>query len=153
MRSQTGELMWDYGTGKVTVNAPQAQGVTGFLSKAGSIELLDVTIASALDYGAIVLIALDGKPLNQSGKMLLQVMSEESNYGWEAPGTGLRTIQNTGSAPLIVKRLNGIVSLKRPDAAQLTVTALDFNGYPSKKLKGAASLNLLENTLYYLIEK
>jgi hypothetical protein len=32
VRSVTGELTWDYGRGLVTVNAPQAQAATGFLS-------------------------------------------------------------------------------------------------------------------------
>jgi hypothetical protein len=45
------------------------------------------------------------------------------------------------------------VSLKRADAAALTVTALDANGYPRQKLGNASRIDLLEDAFYYLIEK
>lgn len=153
VRSATGELLWDFGNGKVTVNAPQAQAVTGFLARAGEVKLSDVTIDAGMEYGSVTLISLDDKPISQSGKMLLQVMSEENNYGWEAPGSGLRTIANVGSAPIVLRKFSGTVTLKRRDAAQLKVTALDLNGYRTKQVKSGGSIMLSENTLYYLIEK
>lgn len=153
VRSQTGELLWDYGAGRVTVNAPAAQGVTGFLQKAGAVSLRDVTIRGGMEYGTVLLVALDGRPLRESGKMLLQVMSEDSNYGWEAPGSGPREIKSTGAAPIVVKKMSGTVSLPRKDADRLRVTALDFNGYRKKPLGSARSIALQEATLYYLIER
>jgi len=42
VRSVTGELKLDYANGLAVMNAPCAQGATGFLSKAGKIELDDV---------------------------------------------------------------------------------------------------------------
>ena len=85
--------------------------------------------------------------------MLLQVMSEERNYGWEAPGSGPREIKSTGSAPIVVKRMAGTISLTRKDAARLKVTALDFNGYRVKRVGAARSITLLDDALYYLIER
>jgi hypothetical protein len=153
LRSTTGELDWDYGLGLVKVNAPAAQGATGFLAKAGSIDLGDVTIAAAMDYGTVLVVALDDQPLATSRRMLLQVMSEETNYGWSAPGEGLRAIKDVGGPPLVVRKFGGTVSFKRPDAATLKVTALDFNGYKDKDAGAAAKIPLLESTMYYLIEK
>jgi hypothetical protein len=153
VRSQTGELFWDYGRGKVTVNAPAAQAVTGFLQQAGSVSLRDVTVAAGMEYGSVIVVALDGRPLAQSRRMLLQVMSEDANDGWEAPGRGVREIKSLGRAPIVVRKLRGTVSFRRPDAGALKVTALDFNGYPVKRVGAAKRITLQENTLYYLIEK
>lgn len=152
-RSVTGELAWDYRAGRVTVNAPGAQGVTGFLSRAGEVRLGDVTMRSGLPYGTILLVALDGRPIRTSRRMLLQAMSEEMNYGWEAPGTGLRGIRSIGSAPIVVRVLSGTVQLHRPDGAQLRVTPLDLNGYPAGRPSRGPSLRLAPRTLYYLITR
>ncbi|GIV19249.1 MAG: hypothetical protein KatS3mg023_1000 [Armatimonadota bacterium] len=153
VRSITGELLWDYGSGLVTVNAPKAQGVCGFLQKAGTVRLRDVTISSPVGYGTILLVPLDGQPLRTSRKMLLQVMSEDTNYGWSAPGTGKRAIQNLGTAPINVRRFSGTVTLTRPDASQLKVTPLDWNGYPAGKPTPGGKINLQPTVMYYLIER
>jgi hypothetical protein len=155
VRSMTGELNWDYGRGLMTVDAASAQGATGFLARAGTIKLSRLTIQSPLEYGAILLVAMDGRPLAASHKMLLQVMSEESNFGWSAPGQGLRQILDVGGPPIVVKRLAGTLTIDRPDAAALRVRPLDANGYPSSSAASSSGgrLALLPTTLYYLIEK
>ncbi len=155
VRSMTGELNWDYGRGLMTVDAPSAQGATGFLSRAGTIKLSKLTIQSPLEYGAILLVAMDGRPIAASHKMLLQVMSEESNSGWSAPGKGLRKILEVGGPPIVVKRLAGTLAIDRPDAAALKVQPLDVNGYPSSAAASLSGgrLTLLPTTMYYIIER
>ena len=153
VRSVTGELLWDYKNGLVTVNAPRAQGVSGFLQKAGTVTLRDMTIASPIEYGTILLVPLDGQPLRTSRKMLLQVMSEDNNYGWDAPGTGKREIKSLGTAPINVRRFSGTVTLTRPDARQLKVTPLDWNGYPAGKPTTGGRITLQPAVMYYLIER
>jgi hypothetical protein len=154
-KSLTGELSWNWESGLVTVDAPAAQGATGFLSKAGMLALKDLTIESPLDYGTILLVAMDGQPLRTSRRMLLQVFSEEQNHGWSAPGEGVRAIAETGGPPLVVRKFEGKVALRRPDAAALKVKALDAGGYEDKAAKPgpASALTLLPSTLYYVIEK
>ena len=145
-------MTWNYADGFATIDAPSAQGVTGFLSKAGPVDLGDLTISSPLEYGSLLLVSLDDRPLRTSRTMLLQVMSEDANSGWSAPGTGLRPIVDVGGSPVVVKNLEGRVSLKRPDAGSLKITPLDFNGYRAgPTIKGARSIDLLPTTLYYLI--
>ncbi|MGV3613729.1 MAG: hypothetical protein ACO1SV_00220 [Fimbriimonas sp.] len=152
VKSATGELTWDYGQGLVTVDSPMAQGLTGFLSKS-KLSTTTVEADLPLDYGSLVLVSLDGKPIRESGRILLQIMSQESVYGFQTTGMGKLTITDVGSAPLVVKKFRGTVSLKRSDAGALKVTALDANGYPRQKLGGAAKIDLLEDAMYYLIEK
>ena len=73
----------------LTIDAPAAQGVSGDLRAAGTVELKDLTISSRLELGHIVAVSLDGQPLATSRKILLQVMSEEKPTGFRtepAPG-------------------------------------------------------------------
>jgi len=153
VRSATGELVWDYQRGLVTVNAPKAQGACGFLQTAGTVSLRDVSISAQMEYGTVLLVPLDGQPLRTSRKMLLQVMSEDTNYGWSAPGTGKRAIQNLGTAPINVRRFAGTVTVSRPDAGKLKVTPLDANGYPAGKASTGGKITLQPTVMYYLIER
>ena len=63
VRSDTGQLAWDYGRGLCTLDAPMAQGVTGFLRPIGSIKLGDVKIRSENQYATVLVVSLDGTPL------------------------------------------------------------------------------------------
>ena len=130
--SSTGELKLDYGKGVLVINASRAQGVSGLLKRFGAVETKDLRIASDLELGHIVAVVLDDQPLATSGRILLQVMSEEktSNFQTEPVSATGKRIVNIGTDPWMVKDLTGTVSFKRADAAQLKVTALDFNGYP-----------------------
>lgn len=153
VRSTTDELHWDYQTGLVRLDSPYVQGATGFLQAAGTISCRDLQLSSALPYGSIVAVSLDGRPLASSADILLQVMSEESNNGWTTTTTedGRSEITDLGGPPLVVRRFDGTVSLTRADAASLTVTALDLNGYPMTQLAGGASIELQPDVLYYRI--
>jgi hypothetical protein len=81
VQSATKQIALDYGRGVLTVNAPRAQGVTGFL-EGRAVTTADAVFNLKNPYGAAVLVSLDGAPLKTSRRMLLQVMSEEQNYQW-----------------------------------------------------------------------
>ncbi|MFP4380397.1 MAG: hypothetical protein ACLFUS_07830 [Candidatus Sumerlaeia bacterium] len=154
MRSTAGDWTWNYERGLFMMEAQAVQGACGFLGDAGRIDLPAMSIESPMQYGTIVAVAMDGKPLTSSGKILLQVMSQAQDYGYEAkPETGMRKITNRGTAPIIVKDFAGKVSIKRADADLLSVTSLDFNGYSTDQAKGAATIGLKKDVLYYIIEK
>lgn len=153
VRSATGQLLWDYQKGLVTVNAPQVQGATGFLRQAGPLKLTDVTLRSDLDYGTWLLVALDDRPLSTSRRMLLQVMSEEQNLNWKTTGYPRKRIKQVGNGAIVVRNLAGTVVLERQDAAALKVTALDFNGYPAGLVGNGSKFELQADRLYYLIER
>ena len=156
VRSSTGELKLDYGQGVLTINAAQAQGVSGLLkASGGAADLKDLSIASDMELGHIIAVALDGQPLASSGKILLQVMSEEkeTNFQTEQTAPNVKRIVNIGTDPWLVKELKGTVSFKRADAAQLKVTALDFNGYAAGPAGTAQQIKLQPRTLYYLISR
>jgi len=151
--SSTGELKLDYGQGVLTVNAARAQGVSGALKLASTSDLKDLSVTSDLELGHIIAVALDDQPLAVSGRILLQVMSEEqeSNHQTEPVSTTVKRLVNIGTDPWQVRELKGTVRFKRADAAQLKVTALDFNGYPAGSAGTAQEIHLRPTTMYYLI--
>jgi hypothetical protein len=153
--STTKQLKLDYGKGVLTINAPAAQGASGNLKSAGTIETENFTINSDLELGHIIAVALDGKPLATSGKILLQVMSEEHPTGFatEETSTGEHRITHIGRDPWLVKEFAGTVTFKRADVASLKVTPLDFNGYPLKEMGTAGEIKLGAETVYYVIER
>ncbi|HET6430439.1 MAG TPA: hypothetical protein VFJ30_18640 [Phycisphaerae bacterium] len=130
VRSATGQVRWDYGKGLVTVDAPNAQGAAGFLAEAGAIRLKDVTIDCRNEYAAVLVISLDGKPLAQSGRILIQAMTEERPYGFRAAGG---KITDLGGAPFGVRRIDATVALTLPGPAPFKAAALDENGYPTDR--------------------
>jgi hypothetical protein len=151
--SSTGELRLDYGKGVLTIDAPSAQGAGGDLKASGRVETKDLSIASSLDLIHVVAVALDGKPLASSAKILLQVMTEEKPSGFRAEdsGPGEKRIVSIGRDPWLVREAEGVVRFKRADAARLKVVALDPNGDPGKALGDASEIRLDPRTVYYLI--
>ena len=155
VKSMTGQLLWDYGRGLVTINAPAAQGATGFLAKAGTVQLADIAVSSANEYGTVLVVSMDSRPLKTSARILVQVMTEDTNCGWTTRDSGgTKTITDLGGPPIVVRNVAGTVTIKRRDAASLKVTALDANGYKRQAVPGgAAAIRLLPHCLYYLIAK
>jgi hypothetical protein len=153
VRATNGDTLLDYGKGLLTLRAPAAQGAIGNLSEGGSISLPDLEIQSSMEPGEIVAVALDGKPLATSNKILLQVMSEEKASGFATmeAAEGVHKITNIGSDPWMVKEFEGELRLKRADAAKLKVTALDANGRSSGPAGNAKRIILQAGTPYYLI--
>ncbi len=121
--SITNQLRWDYGKGLVTVNTPRSQAATGFLSKVGTIKLGDVQIASGNHYGTVHVISLDGKPLAQSRRILIQAFTREQMYGFRSSGS---RITDLGSAPINIELIDATVTL--PGSGWKAI-ALTGNGY------------------------
>ena len=81
VRSATGQLAWDYGRGVCTLNAPAAQGATGFLKKVGPVTLGDLTIRCENDYATILAVSLDDRPIARSGRGAVRDYLEGYVYG------------------------------------------------------------------------
>lgn len=161
VRSVTKELTLDYELGVARVDAPCCQGATGFLQKAGRIALGDLAIDSGNEYGCVMAVSLEEQvPIRSAGRILIQVMTEETNYGWKEARQGrLKRVVELGPGPLNVRDLKGSLTLRRPDAAALSVVALDANGYETGRRvriqQGAEGItfDLEPDVLYYLVRK
>lgn len=146
--STTQELHWNFHDGLLTVNTPCSQAISGFLAKAGSTPLTDVTIDSNMEYGTIHVISLDSQPLASSQKILIQAFSEEKMYGFQA---NAGTIQNTGRLPINVRDIHAEIRFQKP--RPFRISTLDPNGYPVDNPKpfNGKSLDLNPNALYTIL--
>ena len=102
----------------------------------------------------VIAVALDNQPLATSSRILLQVMSEEKNNGFQTVEQGdITKMISIGQNPWLVKEIEGTVCFKRADAAAFKVTVLNGNGDSIKAVGHAAEIELLPDVLYYLIGK
>jgi hypothetical protein len=142
VRSETGEITLNYGVGWCKLDAPKAQGVTGFLKAAGDCRCTDVQIRSANDYASVLVVAMDNKPLKASGKILVQVGTSERPLGWKTKPTSIdgragEQVVSFGHAPWMIVRADVEIAIANP--ALQTARVLDANGMPIKEIPLAAS--------------
>ncbi len=151
--SSTGQIVWDYGKGLVTVNAPRSQSAIGFLAQAGPIRLGDVIIDSKNEYGTVHLISLDGEPLATSRKILVQAFTEEKMEGFAAENGEIKEI---GHLPILVREIDAKVTVG--NGAGMTAKVLDEQGYfrealPVEIRDGNAVVTLSKNAMYTILSR
>jgi hypothetical protein len=152
--SVTRQLEWDHAQGVLALNSPRAQGATGFLSARGTIELADAALNIKAEFASVLLVPLDGGSIATSGKLLLQVSTEQQPFGWQTEGDAVKTITSIGGPPLMLRDVEGSVALKRSDARQLRVTRIAPNGArEGDPTPDASTISLRPGVLYYLIER
>lgn len=160
VRSETGELAWDYGAGLCRLDSPKAQGVTGFLKKSSGTKLSDVEIQSANDYATVLAVAMDDKPLKESGKILVQVGTTERPAGWKTkPATvnnrAAEEVVSFGHAPWMI--VNADVSISVSNSTLKTARVLDANGMavrdiPLENSAGRVSFKFPDDALYVVLQ-
>ena len=166
VKSETGEIRLNYGKGLCVVNAPKAQGVTGFLSKAGLVTLGDISVSSGNPYATVLVVAMDDLPLRRSHRVLVQVGTAARPTGWQAKESdfpsedGKATLHGfevvkTGAAPWQI--VNADVTLTVTDPALTKATLLDAAGYPVRlvpitRAGGKLTVKLPADTMYVVLE-
>jgi hypothetical protein len=165
VRSTTGEIRLNHGIGLCTVDAPNAQGASGFLNKAGEIKLTDVTIRSANDYATVYLVSLDDQPVRTSAKLLVQTGTSARLTGWKAKPAEFKVsdkkeakgfeVVATGVPPWRVVNTDMTLEINNPKLTKATL--LDTAGYPVQKVEGKQAdgkftIRLPANTLYLVLE-
>ncbi len=155
IESLGGELYWDYARGLVRVNTWRSQGAAGFLKQAGRIDLSHLSIESGNEFGSLMIISLDGESLVDSGKILVQVLTEEQPYGFKARGGEIRDL---GGAPMGVKKIDARLTLRLRQPGTCRVIALDENGYATERPVGMSAgsageivVKLNEDSIYHVI--
>lgn len=137
LKSVTGQITTDYGRGLYIVDAPKCQGAAGFLAERPRIELGDVEIRCRNDYGSIIVVPLDDRPLAESRRVLVQMGTVARPRGWivrdrvvtagEQQHEGFQ-IMRMGGEPLMIANADATVSIANPRLTR--ATALDLNGQP-----------------------
>jgi hypothetical protein len=166
IRANTGQIRWDQAHGVCTIDAPAAQGATGFLHSVGRLDLSTVTILADNPYASVLIVSMDGAPLAQSRRVLVQVGTHARPTGWvEQAATftsddGKQTYQgkrvvDTGRMPWAIEDTRVTLTVKNPRLRN--ARALDPNGEPRGNLTviasaAAVTLNLPRDALYALLE-
>lgn len=153
IKSATGEIELNYGTGLLTVRSAQTVAASGALNSQPRIELGVLNLTSSLDLGHVVAVALDSQPLSSSKRIMLQIMTEEQASGFATTpiDNHVYRIDELGSDPWQVRKIVGEIKLNRPDASRLRVQPLDLQGKPLAAIGDATKIQLLPSCLYYLI--
>ena len=165
IRSNTGQLVWDYGVGLCRVDAPRAQGVTGFLKAAGGrFELSDVLLESRNEYASVNVVSMDDEPLARSRRILVQVGTTARLSGWKVKDAqftfGEQTVRgkqivDTGKPPWQIRNTQVRVTIDNPNLRK--ATRLDVSGYPAESVPvsrtgKAVTVNLPANTMYMVLQ-
>ncbi|MGC8560267.1 MAG: hypothetical protein ACP5O1_06255 [Phycisphaerae bacterium] len=163
--SDTGQIRMNYRLGICTLDTPKAQGVVGFLSHARKpkFRLADTTIRCSNAYASILIVSMDGLPLNISRRILVQVGTMARPVGWRSQPMQFsyngklvagRKIISTGKNPWQVTDIHATVTITNPGIHRATL--LNPAGYavksiPVRHLGGKAIIHLPSNTLYIVL--
>ena len=142
LTSITGEITWDYGQGLCRLDSPKAQGVTGFLKDQGPITLHRLTITSGNPYATVIVASMDGQPLDQAQRILVQVGTAARSTGWQQKPTRWTDengthhqgyeVLNYGTAPWRVANADVTLDLNYPGIRR--AQRLDMNGMAQEDL-------------------
>ena len=166
VRSNTGEIAFDFGRGVCKIDAPAAAGATGFLKKFGVVETKSVTIDSQNDYATVLIVSQDGQPLVKSRNVLVQVGTRARPTRWvEREATfkgddGKQTfhgkqVVSTGTMPWAVEETRVKLAIRNP--ALRTAIPLDSSGNARGSLKltlsgGVSQIELPRDALYVVLK-
>ncbi|HTY13708.1 MAG TPA: hypothetical protein VMD02_05930 [Candidatus Omnitrophota bacterium] len=129
IKSDTGELLWNYGKGVFTINTDKTQAAVGFLGGAG-VALNDVSFSSSTRFASLAISAPDNQPIKESSSLLLTAGARIENKG-QKYNESKTQLKDVGSAPILVEGVDARISLRRTPKA---VYALDANGKRSKQI-------------------
>jgi hypothetical protein len=133
--SSTGELALDYGRGLLKVDSPSVQGFVGTVGTGQALKASDLTLKvdRRNPWAGVLAISLDGRPLTQSGRLVVFAAAKEEDSGqvWNATRTALK---NPGQVPVMEQWVKGTVTLKVEGKGTFTARALGASGKPGKPL-------------------
>jgi hypothetical protein len=159
VRSLSGEVALDWGAGVLRVNTPRCKAAAGFLGKVSPIDLDGVTIDCRNEYASIVVISLDGLPIAQSKKVLIQAMTEERPFGFRAEAG---KITDLGGPPIGVRKIQAKVTLPwdagAAGAGAMRARPLDENAYLTGNSVNAIAgpkqgIELAPDAIYHFVER
>ncbi|MEM9058696.1 MAG: hypothetical protein AAGD86_14560, partial [Pseudomonadota bacterium] len=128
--SATREIVWqrDHAASRyLSVDAPRFQALVA--GRDGADVALSGLQAALDDHGAVTAVSLDGKPLATSSSLLVTAVSSVRNTGFAAQGgSARRVVTAVGSAPTLLREVDGRIALVLSDATPVTVVAVAIDG-------------------------
>jgi len=110
-RSNTKEIVWSLnkGQGLVTVSSPLSESASGFLNST-PVRLRHLNLTLDNPFASVMLVSLDGKPIEESAKLLLTTGARTGNTGmkWNQERASLL---ETGTGPIVIEPVTGVLRL------------------------------------------
>jgi hypothetical protein len=159
-RTNTREIEWSVNKGKgvVSVSTPRYESATGFI-KENAVRLKHLNPSLENPFASVMLVALDGKAVNESAKLLLTTGARTGNTGmaWNADRTSLTA---NGSGPMLIEPVKGAIRMSNMGkASRVEIVPLDGAGralgpfVTAEKILDGFRLSLGEYTTpWYLIQ-
>lgn len=110
-RSDTGQLVLNREAGIFTATAPRVRMAVGFLGAAQDVGLGGVRVECTTPFASITLVSLDGKPIEQSRRLLLTAVARAENTG-QAYLDNHSAIPEWGRLPVIAEPVAAKVSIR-----------------------------------------
>jgi len=161
--SNTGQIEWDRTdseTALYTVNSPAVRAVAGYLG-GRSVSLGDIRIDmpfTKTNWASIAIAALDGKPIPESGRMLLVAAGrvENTSMGWNEDRTSVS--DRWGKEPTMAEGIPAKITFT--GMGELRIQSLDGMGAPKGDVPSQGtdngtgfSIGAQYETLWYLITR
>lgn len=132
--SDTREIRWEYARGTLTIDAPQAQGVSGLLNRPGGLSLrkLDVNAFTLNETATLLWVPLDPEqPLEKPGsRSLLTLITRAEPTGWIWADTSTASVW--GHGPMLLDPARVQIDFKTgTDVGNVIVQPLDRTGMPT----------------------
>ena len=133
--SDTGQLLFDAATHRIVLQTPRTEAVTLVRggAKLGALEVLR-TSGPAL----YALSSLDGRPLTQSRRMLLFVLTDAQNTGMTFEAGDRRKLRNLGTNPPMLRTVEAQLAYRGGAAGQLRLRPLSLAGERRTPIEGEA---------------
>jgi len=153
IRSNTGQLVWDYGRGVVRLLGPKTQAIVGN-ARGSSFDLDGVRVSVKTDFVSIICTPLDNTDLLESRHILITAMARDKQTGTEY-SADRRRLLTVGGPPLLMEPVQATFEFKGSDVTE--VNALDIYGVPTGKSvkmeNGAFSIDGTYAAYYYEVKR
>jgi hypothetical protein len=127
IRSVTGELVWDYGRERITIESPKTQAIIGKIG-GGEIALPAVTVQCETPFVSLLFTPLDDLPLEASQDILITALARDKQSGARYSEDGTR-LEAVGTAPLLLEPVQARIKFR--GALPNKVRSLDHYGVPT----------------------
>ncbi|HZV11781.1 MAG TPA: hypothetical protein VFA55_01095 [Candidatus Kapabacteria bacterium] len=138
IQSETQQLNWDYTPGILWIDAPRAQGATGFIHNTLITQTtnLGVTRQDTGNFGTYLWISLDTSVLANAHSSLLALVTSGQNTGTKWNGEGTTINNHWGSAPTQIGSMDLAINFKT-NADTLILYPMDTLGRITSQAIGA----------------
>jgi hypothetical protein len=129
IRTNDGEMTWEYSREQILIRTPRTQGIIGKAAGAMvSLPAVDVTLTTP--FVSLLFSALDNLPLQESKRILITALARDKQTGATYSEDGAK-LTSVGTPPLLLEPVQAKLHFK--GKAPVTVRPLDAYGVPRKE--------------------